>query len=480
MERISYLTKGFMLTMASVSMLAIPAAAADISFFGTAKVKPTYYDNFDFDDSTNDAPIINEAGLTKGEHVRSELRLGWKAAGDKWKIKMIAEADVIMEKDTADRSFYVGAEKEGQPNTGGEFGIERAEFVYTFLPALELQAGWDVRFLDIKSGGLLYGDDHPFVGFRGKPGENSSYELLYIPIQNRVNLRTDPLGDSTSADWRVYSFKYNHDLVFGDSKMTFSPLVAYSDNEARDAQVTYYGLEGLGTIGMFKPSFEIVFDDGEFDATAGGADIGSMAAFAGVEMNVNKAFNPYLALRYAQGDDNEFDNDAEGFVGITDIARFTPLMGMDGNILGEDMQQGYGATLYSYTPQRYYKAQGTAGNNIYGGISNAGSGNNPGQKLFAIGTKGDLSDLLPNLSYKAQAFFIWYDETGNLVNTKNPGESVDDYAGTTFDLQVKYAFSNNFAIDYIFSTFVPGDGLEDIHNADDNAYVHALTLAWTY
>src|SRR4030042_1522066 len=88
-----------------VAAFALPAMA-DVSFFGTARVLPTYYSNFDFDDNKPDAPVVNEGGLTMGEHVRSALRLGWKAGGDKWKIMMIAETDLINEKDTADRSFY--------------------------------------------------------------------------------------------------------------------------------------------------------------------------------------------------------------------------------------------------------------------------------------------------------------------------------------------------------------------------------------
>src|SRR4030043_16758 len=88
-----------------VAAFALPAMA-DVSFFGTARVLPTYYSNFDFDDNKPDAPVVNEGGLTMGEHVRSELRLGWKAGGDNWKIMMIAEVDLIAEKDTADRSFY--------------------------------------------------------------------------------------------------------------------------------------------------------------------------------------------------------------------------------------------------------------------------------------------------------------------------------------------------------------------------------------
>src|SRR3990172_12598565 len=104
-----------LLALILVAAFPLPAMA-EISFFGTARVLPTYYSNFDFDDNVPDGAkaVLNEGGLTNGEHVRSELRLGWKAGGDKWKIMFIAEADVINEKDTADRSFYtVGAQPTG-------------------------------------------------------------------------------------------------------------------------------------------------------------------------------------------------------------------------------------------------------------------------------------------------------------------------------------------------------------------------------
>ena len=123
-----------------VAAFAVPAMA-DISFFGTARVLPTYYSNFDFDDNRPDSPVLNEGGLITGEHIRSELRLGWKAGGDKLKIMMIAESDLIYEKDTADRTFYSDAERNGLPNAGSEFGIERVELNYTFSPALVLSTG---------------------------------------------------------------------------------------------------------------------------------------------------------------------------------------------------------------------------------------------------------------------------------------------------------------------------------------------------
>lgn len=448
------------------------AAMAEIEFSGTAKVKPTYYTNLDFNDDLKDKPTLNEAGWASGEHVRSELRLGMKAGGEKWRAKMILEADLIYNKDNADRSFYTSAEKDGLPNAGSEFGIERAEFGYTFGKYLDLSTGWDIRALDIKSGGLLYGDDHPFIGLRGALSDSTSYELLYIPIQNN-----DIIGapDATiTGDWRVYSLKLGQDIQTGIGKLTVSPLVAFSDNVSKNADLFYYGLEMLGGLGPVKPAFEVIVADGDFDE---GKEISSLALFAGAELSLGKGFNPYLAYRYTQGDADASDNDVEGFVGITDIGRFTPLMGMDGNILGEHLASGaspYGASLYAYAPER------AVGGNGYGGIGNGGSGNNPGQSLIAVGARGDLGDMVKNLSYKAQAFFIWYDETGNLVNIKNQGEDVDDYAGTTFDLQVKYAIDKNFAVDYIFSTFIPGNGLQDQVDADDNAFVHMLTLAWAY
>jgi hypothetical protein len=74
---------------------------------------------------------------------------------------------------------------------------------------------------------------------------------------------------------------------------------------------------------------------------------------------------------------------------------------------------------------------------------------------------------------------IWYDETDNLNNIKNPGEKVDDYAGTTFDLHLNYALDENFTVGYIFGIFAPGDGIEDQYG-DDPAMTNCVSLVWSY
>src|SRR5512134_73733 len=256
--------KGFVVLLAAlvVALFAAPAMA-EISFFGTARALPTYYSNFDFNDNLPDAPILNEGGLTMGEHIRAEFRLGWKAGGDKWKIMMIAESDLIMEKDTADRSFYTAATKgapTASPNAGSEFGIERVELNYAFTPAFVLSTGWNIRAADIRTGGLLFGDDNPFVELGGNITENVKYALTYIPVNNRqLTGGASPVTD----DWRVYMAKFNFLVGAGAAKFDLSPMVLFSDNRLRNAEVYYYGIEATGQIGIFKPYAEFVYADGE-------------------------------------------------------------------------------------------------------------------------------------------------------------------------------------------------------------------------
>jgi hypothetical protein len=456
--------KGLVVLLAAVLVVAFALPAmADVSFFGYARVIPTYYSNFDFDKNTPDAAIATEAGNANGETIRAELRLGWKAGGDKWKIMMTTESDLLYSQFNVDRS---------SGSNGSFFGIERAEFTYAFSPALELITGWPISAADIGTGGVLYGDDHPIIGFRGKVTDNFKYQLLYIPIVNA------PVANQStvSGDWRAYLLKPEFSFGTGGVKMSLNPILMFSDNRANNAKIMYYGLEGIGQFGFIKPSFEVIYADGEFRGTS--RDIKSYAAFAGVEIGLSKAFNPYIAGRYTRGDDNSGDNDVEGFVGITDIGRFTPLMGMDGNILGESMSAGtyYNSFLYSYAPDR---ANGGSAANNYGGFGNVSSGNNPGSKILAVGARGDVNE---QFSYKAQVFGIWFDKTENLPHPKSSVKA-DSYAGTEVDVMLKYAFSKNFYASYIFSAFLPGDGIKDQQpsTADDTyASLHTVNLFWTY
>jgi hypothetical protein len=121
-------------------------------------------------------------------------------------------------------------------------------------------------------------------------------------------------------------------------KFDLSPLVLYSDNRMR-MEVFYYGIEGTGQIGIFKPSFEFIYADGEFvpGPITPALPFPEHQGVCGVrrpEASDQQGLQPYIAVRYATGDDNATDNDVEGFVGITDIGRFTRSWGWTGTSSG--------------------------------------------------------------------------------------------------------------------------------------------------
>ena len=75
--------KGLIVLLAAVLVTAFAMPAmADISFFGTARVVPTYFKDFDFNKNRADVATLVEGGFVSGEHIRGELRLGWKAGGE--------------------------------------------------------------------------------------------------------------------------------------------------------------------------------------------------------------------------------------------------------------------------------------------------------------------------------------------------------------------------------------------------------------
>ncbi len=456
----------------------------DITLFGSNRVIPSYYRNFDFDDDGKDAAILTEGGFGSGYFVRNEFRMGWKGVGQdgKWGFKFILENDIHMSKANCDRNTY-GHEGEKGSDYGSEFSVERSNFWYKF-GEVKYSVGWDVKFLDIKTGGLVYGDDHPFMALTG--GDKTlNWDLTMLLVNDTDDLRDTGVVSGNAPndyDWYVYYGKLNYTFCAGDDgKFTVSPFVALSDmgsaanKNGVDSQTYYLGLEGYGNFGIFKPSFEIAYATGEMkDAYTDGSDVDieSWAAFAGLTLALSPEFNPYVTFTWQQGDDDPTDDDAEGFVGITNIARYTPY-GMDGSILYEHFGGGggFGAPLYALSTER-----STKGYN-YGGIGGSGSGNNPGLLFLAAGTKGKIQ----KVGYNVRICYLQYDEEDSLA------EGIDDEIGWTIDGQLKYSFSKNFYTTLTASYFIIGDGIEDYNEAkygpsydDTDAYLTSLELGWKW
>ena len=439
----------------------------DITLFGSNRVIGSYMRNLtDLDSDTQDSVTLTEGGWGAGFFVRNEFRMGWKGVGQdgKWGFKFLLENDVHMSKANGDRNDYGN----GDDPFGSEFSVERQTFWYKFGD-IRFSAGVDIQFLDIKTGGLVYGDDHPFLALDG--GDKTlNWKLFMLLVEE-----SDDLGDfARDNDWYVYGAKLNYTFCTGDKdKFTISPFFAYSDMR-KDAQGTgnvhayYYGLEGYGNFGIIKPAFEVVGVTGDItDADAGDdIDIDSYAAFASLTLALSPEFNPYIGGYWAQGDDDPLDGDAEGFVGITNLTRYTPTFGMEGGIMYEHLGR-FGAPLYGLVPER----AGASGSYIYGGIGGAGNGENPGLQYIGIGSKGKFGT---GNSYKVQVAYMQYDEEDALGLD-------DDEIGWVLDAQVKHVFSKNFYAVYTFSCLDPGDGIEEAFGDNDDMAINStLELGWKW
>jgi hypothetical protein len=109
----------------------------------------------------------------------------------------------------------------------------------------------------------------------------------------------------------------------------------------------------------------------------------------------------------------------------------------------------------------------------YGGISGAGTGDNPGLMHVGMGATGKICDT----SYKVQACYLWFAEKPYAETAK---EVDDKEIGLTVDAQAKYALSPNFSISYTISGLLPGDGVEELKGEDDIAWITRAEFVWKW
>lgn len=184
------------------------ASGVKLDIITQGKFQPTYFGNFDLDSSKEDAATGTSAGAVQvgDEHARAEVRLGVLASGKNWTGKILLENDFALDANSVDRAFR-----------GERYGLEQAFFTYTFNPAFTLQGGWTFKNLDLASGGLLYGDDHPLFGATGETSFGS-YDVYWMPINDGlISNSTDPSRPTANVangelDRDVYASKFDIDL----------------------------------------------------------------------------------------------------------------------------------------------------------------------------------------------------------------------------------------------------------------------------
>lgn len=469
---------------AEMGTMSLKSGDIDVQFMGSLKTFPTFLSDVDFNsDDTNRDYILDENGAMSDFSIRNEARIGWLGKGENWDFMIILEADFNLNKDNGDR----GADNTSPVDsgmTGEDFGIEKLNFTYNFGP-FGILTGWNTKALDIQTGGLVYGDDHPYVGFSGTVGENFSWEALYLSIFDKIEnmdkgAAIGPL-DADDLDWQVYSLK----LTYQWGPMAISPFYAYSDNSdepAANAKTHYFGAEAYGKIGIVTPRLELAYAVGDtdtYDRTGQSYDISALAAYGSVEVELDPRFVPYIGLKYEEGDDDPNDDDIEAFNSITDISRYTPTFGME-NAFIYRLVPTLGTHLYSGNFNFLPKARGIAQTPGYGGISNSSSGDAPGLIMLGLGAKGKFGDL----SYQAQIMQFWFDTSDGMEELL--GRDVDSDVGMEFDLLLRYQFGPHFSVGNNIAVFNPGDAIEDIWDSetassnDEIAFMDTIELTWTW
>ncbi|RLB74423.1 MAG: hypothetical protein DRH03_01155, partial [Deltaproteobacteria bacterium] len=212
----------------------------DLTLFGSNRFIPTYCSNMnDFDSDKEDWVTLDEGGWGAGFFVRNELRLGFAGKGENFGFRVILENDIHYSKANGDRNSYGNSDSP----FGGEFSVERSKFWYDFGP-IRLTTGWDVTWADLKTGGLLYGDDHPFIMLSGKAGDTMDWQVNMLIIEDSDDLNGEFTGKYRDSDWYAYIAKMN----FKVGGLTLSPFASFSDMRK--------GAQGIGNSQAYYGGFE--------------------------------------------------------------------------------------------------------------------------------------------------------------------------------------------------------------------------------
>jgi hypothetical protein len=461
--------------MAEIGRVTAKSSDVDISIFGHLKTNPHFISNADFnDDNTSMDFMMCEAGTLDDDtvSVESEARLGFLGKGKNWGFLMILESNFVYDKGNTDRGVRAG-EPTDSGMTGEDFGIEKLDFFYNFSDYgadFAVQTGWNTKFLDWETGALCYVDDHPYIGLKGE-FNNISWEGLYSIVYD--NPGSSPLGtaDADELDWDLYTFK----MMFPYKGMKISPFYAYSDNQAREAKVSYLGFQAFGQIGKLRPRAEFVYAFGDRDDLPVGdtivdADVSAFAGFAALEFNLSTFLNPYVGGYYISGDDDAYDDDIDAFNPITNAAQYTSTFGMNSGFCYQYVP-ALGSHIYSNDTSMLGENGG------YGGLSNSARAESPGMYSIGLGCKGRRG----KLSYKTQIQYICLEETGALEDVMGI-EDIDDELGYQFDLQLTFHFSDHFSLGNTISVYEPGDAIEDMygHGFDDTGIMDTIEMMWKF
>lgn len=245
------------------------------------------------------------------------------------------------------------------------------------------------------------------------------------------------------------------------------------EERSRDYDVTYYGYSADGHIDRLNITTSLYYAHGQQDSTRlRSVDEEIRAWFVAAEFSMDfDWFRPRFSLLWSSGDDDPFDQKAEGFDAVFENPQFAgadtsfwirqniPLIGGGGVALS-----GRNGVLPSLRPS---KEQGQS-NFI-----------NPGIRLIGIGLD---ADILPQLRVSFNLNHLVFDSTRVLEALRQQGP-IDPELGQDISVSLTWRpfMTQNVVFRLSAAALIPGDGFDDLFGDDaDTPYSVLLNLVLMY
>lgn len=286
----------------------------------------------------------------------------------------------------------------------------------------------------------LYRQDFPVIGFTSQVtalhNRNREDELRYN--RNGFIERPSSLGLENFREYDVTYVGYNGDGHFGRLNLTASAYYAFGDE---------------------TPS---VFVNDAVDISA---------LFAAAELSMDFDWiRPRISLLYGSGDDDPFDDEANGFDAVFENPQFA----------GADTSYYIRQAVPLIGGGRVALATRNGVLNNLRSSKEEGQSNftNPGVMLAGIGVDMDVRPTL-RLSFNANS--LYFDDTAVLEVARNQGP-IDKHIGYDVSASIIYRpmMSQNIVVRASYATLLAGDGFEALFPDDEDPGYFLLNAIFAY
>jgi hypothetical protein len=342
--------------------------------------------------------------------------------------------------------------------------------------------------------GFLFQDNQLGARLFGTRGNNKwQYNIAYFRrLEKDTNSGLNDLEDEPREDDVVVANLYRQDFpVLG---FTSQGTVLYNRNREDDIRinqngfierpaslglerfrqydVTYVGYNGDGHFGRFNMTTSVYYAFGdETPSLFVNQEVDISALFAAMEVSMDFDWiRPRISGLYASGDDDPFDDEANGFDAVFENPQFAgadtsyfirqavPLIG--GGRVALSTRNGVLFNLRSSKEE---------------GQSNF---TNPGVILAGIGVD---MDVMPTWRVSLNANSLWFENPAVLQVARNQGP-IDEHVGFDLSASVIYRpmMSQNVVVRASYAQLIPGDGFDALFMDDDDPSYFLLNAVFAY